>query len=354
MERIGLDPFRRTRTFSGLEGANSVELITVDGHGSLLLGRSRVYRDETVPVSVLSIQEQDGTVSRIPSPARERRQQTLGGALNDDWAVWMETTSAGIDTTPWVLYAFDRTERRTREIAKSPKIDGRDPVPPPGYTGPALSGGWVSWAQIGGHRGAERVDIYSCRVASCTPRRVARRSAFPSAHGNRLFYIDYPSRLVNGEPTRPSSMRIKAYDFGSGRASTIATVPLQAGQSPGGLAVGGRQALWIVRGPTDFAHVYDLATHDVTLVRAEDEGGFGYPVAGDDFVAWGESMGNSPDEVGGYVVLADGRLRSVGNHSGLYGFEASGRYLAWQDVLPQGAPYTPERVHWRVGELRGR
>ncbi len=286
----------------------------------------------------------------LPDPKRSKPQQVTGAALSERWVVWMETTSNGVDVQPWVIYAFDRIDRRTTELARSSNIDGNPPPPPPGFTGPVLSGERVFWAQVGGSFGAETVDVYGCRISECRPVRYARGAAFPAATSDAL-YVIATGRYTGDTESRPTSISIRKIDPTTKRGETIWSADLQPGQQPGGLAASEDGLVWILAGSASVAIVRDLNSGATTQIEAESDGLFGFPVALDGFVAWAESSGTSQADVGGYVFdLTSGVLNSIGNTAGLYSIHGSGEFLSWQDARTASA--RPEDIRTTVVRLR--
>lgn len=318
----------------------NTHVVALDSGGSALLASSKMNSTDPLALGVVRLSiAAAGSKARtpIPSPGRIQPQQVGSGAMNERWAVWMEEPGTELSISAWTLYAYDREAGITTKLAEAPKIDGKDPLVVPGYTGATLSGDHVFWAQAEGHVGAETANIYGCEIADCTPERYATAAAYPVAVGDHLYVI---ARDPSAKPKDPwARFTIERIDIATKEATDVESVDLEAEQAPGGLAASSRALAWIIRGRPDTITIRDLKTGRDTTVRCELEGvdldfggGFGYPVATDRFVAWGESMGNSPANVGNYLFLLDEQtLHSVGNASGLYGVDAAGSYLSWRD-----------------------
>lgn len=257
--------------------------------------------------------------------------------MNERWAVWQEDPDTNLGSASWIMYAFDRSTGTTKQLTQAPEVNGHAPLPVPGYTGPTLSGDRVFWAQTDRHDREQTVNIYGCEIADCEPERYATAAAYPVAVGESLYVIARDPALRSQDPW--ARFTIERIDIATKEATDVESVELEAEQAPGGLAASSRALAWIIRGRPDTITIRDLTTGRTTTVVCELEGvdvdsggGFGYPVATDRFVAWGESMGNSPANVGNYLFLLDERtLHSVGNASGLYGVDAAGSYLSWRD-----------------------
>jgi len=336
----------------------STHVAALDGSGSALLTSSKVNPNDPLALGVVRLSiAPAGSHTRIPipSPRRTQPQQVSGGAMNERWAVWQEEPGTDLESSAWTMYAYDRDARTISKLAQAPKIDGRDPLPVPGYTGPTLSGDHVFWAQAEGHVGAETANIYGCEIADCTPERYATAAAYPVAVGDHLYVV---ARDPSAKPKAPwERFTIEKIDIATRKATVEETIELEPEQSPGGLAVSERALAWIVNGRPDVITIRDRRSGRTTIVDsefgdapAEFQGGFGYPVATDHFVAWGESMGNSEANVGNYLFRFDDQtLHSVSNASGLYGVDAAGSYLSWRDSTD---PADPHEITVTVARLK--
>lgn len=328
-------------------------VLAVDGSGTVLLSERRHNPTDqlAMPRPTLELRAAGlGGVVEIPEPRRMRPQQTTRGALTGRWAVWTEEPDTELGVAPWVMYAYDREARTTIQVARAPKIDGHQPPAVPGYTGPTISGDRVFWAQAEGRVGAETANIYGCVIASCAPTRYATAAAYPVAVGDDLYVIARDAAA--GPKDLWERMEIKRIDIETKEATVVEAVEFGPAESPGGLAVSERAVAWIVDGRPDVMVIRDLTTGVTTTVESELEGSFGYPVATDRFVVWGESMGNSPANVGNYLYLLDERtLHSLGNTSGLYGVDAAGSYISWRDSTDPALP-TVENIRVTLARIK--
>src|SRR3954452_6147404 len=250
----------------------------------------------------------------------------------------METSSTELNVAPWVLYAYDRSTRQTSLLGRSPAGPGPDPAPPPGRTGPVVSGHTAFWAQVSGRPGAERVDVYGCDVTHCRPNRYAAGAAFPAVSGSELYVLRTPRFTGRAPEPRLSVDRV---DTGTRRISTVRNVALRKGQTPGGLAASGSTLAWVVAGDAkDTISMLDQASRSTRIVASEPGGAFGAPVATPAYVAWPESSGVSPADVGGYLYdLSNNTLSSIGNTAGLYNVVGREDLISWQDsTTPQVRP----------------
>lgn len=323
-------------------------VLALDDRGAALLSSQKENRNDPLLLGAvrLSIRAPGSNeLTAIPAPRRTEPQQAIGGAMNEHWAVWQEQPGTELGVSAWSMYAFDRSTGRTTQLTRAPMINGDAPLPVPGYTGPTISGDRVFWAQAEAATGGRTVNIYGCEIADCTPERYAAAAAYPVAVGEYLYVI---SRDPAAKPKDPwERFDITKIDIATKKATVVEAVELEPEQSPGGLAVSERALAWIVQGRPDAITIRDLETGRTTTVVCELEGvevdlagGFGYPVATDRFVAWGESMGNSPANVGNYLfLLEEGTLHSLGNASGLYGVDAAGSYISWRDAADRTSPH---------------
>jgi hypothetical protein len=332
----------------------TVRVVALAGDGSTLVSEAPASSDATIAQGSMFLHRSgpNGPKQRIPSPAHASAQQVIGADINAAWIVWMETTSAGIDVQPWHLYAYNRRSRTSSELAHSPSVAGLEPPPPPGFTGPLLAGGSVFWAQVGGRIGAERVDVFGCRVSACEPTRYAAGAAFPSISGNHLYVISTDRYAGHRAPTQGASspMTVRKIDLRSRKTSIVTTVSLGPEQSPAGLAVAGHHALWIIGAHPSTAVILDLDDQRQRTVDSESEGLFGFPIATPTYVAWAESSGTAPADVGGYLLRpSDGSLWSIGNTAGLYDIHGAGSIVAWQDSSSPAARL--QDIHTTVARL---
>lgn len=313
-----------------------VGINTVDARGAALMIDVESSGELRHDPTDLFIRNADGSREEVPRLPGEPRQIAVAD-LNRRWAVWQETPSLTLGPDPWVQFAYNRRTGETVELTRAPSIDGGPPPFVPGYTGPVLAGNWVYWVQVSGTFGAERADVYGCLVEECEPRPVMKGAAHPSSDGKYLYAV--ANQWFEGKHQRGGTTRIQKIPVGSDEVTTVVTVELAKREAVDGLAASADRLVWTVTGRPYRAVVYDLATGESEEFLAERNGGFGYPVAGRTFVAWAESSGSARAQVGGYVWTEDGGLHSIGNNSGLYGIEAAGDYLYWQDsVGPRNVP----------------
>lgn len=278
----------------------------------------------------LSIREADSGVLTPVISAPRGGAQPFGADLSDRYAVWQTTDSGGIDVVPWELHSYDRRTGEVKLLATCPPMDGGGPPPPPpGYTGAVLGGDRVLWAQVSGSAGAERVDIFGCRIDDCRPRRYLAGAAYPTATDRALYAI--AGERYDGR-RRTGRMRVLRVGLDSGTVTTVARVDLARDRAPTGLAAGERALAWAVSGPgPDTVTIRARGSEDVT-VRSRPAGLFGFMVGSGRVLVWAESSGDSPDNVGGYVYdLAREQLSSIGDTSGLYNVLTAGSVLVWQE-----------------------
>lgn len=334
-----------------VKGDVSLVVQAVTPRGDILVAKSPRTGDLTITRGILRLgspRSMDRAVT-ITTPPQRKPQQVTGADVSSRYVVWMETPSTQVSVQPWVLYAYDRRSGMTRQLARSPLIEGRKPPTVPGYTGPVLSGDRVFWAQVSGQGGAERVSVLGCAVDRCSPTVLAWSSAFPVATAEALYVIASP--LYAGQK-RYRDFQLQRIELDDGKTTTLREVQLEPGQAPTGLAADENHIAWtITDNRTDTINIQDLNTGELTVVKSDSHGLFGFPRMTGRFVVWAESSGVSPADVGGYLYDFDAQqLFSVGNTAGLYSVDGNGRYVVWQDSTSPAA--RPEDVVHVVARLR--
>jgi len=326
------------RRFRSLRNGTGYSVLAVTASGDVV-GRISPnplsqHRIET-RVALISATSAPDAGPTFSAPESSRPQQAFAADANNRFVVWMETPSAAMNVLPWTLYARDRSGH-VHELATSAELDGQAPPPPPGHTGPVLAGDRVFWAQVSGRPGAERVDVYGCRVTNCRPRVFVKGAAFPAATREALYVIAAERFRA---ATSSAHLTVKRVDLGSGRVTEVARTRLGARQEPSGLGATEGHVAWVVAGEgTDILTILDRATGSRTIARSEKGGGFGHPVVTTRLVTWAESSGVSTADVGGYAYdLQNEELYSVGNTAGLYSINAAGDVIAWQQSTAPAA-----------------
>jgi hypothetical protein len=170
-----------------------------------------------------------------------------------------------------------------------------------------------------------------CRIESCQPSVAVPASGLPIATDDAL-YVVQPYGFVFAMPK--GRYRIQRLDLRSGRLDTVATLGADRDALPNGLAASENVVAWTHRaGNRGAITIQDGRTGEQAVVISRAQGGFGYPVATDRFVAWAESSGTSPDQVGGYLYdLRERQLYELGDTSGLYAIHANGDVVTWQEA----------------------
>ncbi|MBW9207384.1 hypothetical protein KV097_15685 [Mumia sp. zg.B17] len=338
-EAVGVDALETPATILIVKA----DATSFDGEAAIKQGRIEVR-----PIGV------KGSVEKIASPPGRRPRQINGSDLNTRYVVWTEIESVDLGVSPWVLFAYDRKTGMTRKLTEAPKVDGRTPPPPPGYTGPVVAGGRVFWAQVGGKFGAEAVDIWGCEIGNCLPKVVMRGAAFPAVTSTELYGVRSARYEGVRDSRRITSATISKVRFGGGEPAAVKQVPLGEQDTFTGFAASDAGLAWIVgrkKSPEE-QRMYLTVTEDgnETTFGSSANGGFGYPVMTDRFVAWAETSGNAPGELGGYLYdLESKKLNSIGNTLGLYGIEGGGDLLGWQESeTPQARPEDIEYVIVRL------
>lgn len=332
---------QRRGRIPALTGAISTTVLAASETGDVLVKRTPAGHPGLIAGERLDLLRpgNQGHATAIPRlPPEGPAQQVIAADISARYVTWMESSSTELAVNPWVLYAFERKSGRTVELATSPRVDGKLPPAAPGDTGPTLAGDRVFWAQVGGHRGAETVAVYGCRIGDCRPRIVARDSAFPSATATTLYAVK-AARFAGKQSS--TTAEVLGIDLRSGAQRTLARLPLKPGEAPTGLAAAGTHLSWLVASPgRDKFYVLDTETGQQQQVISEREGAFGFPVATRRFVAVAESSGTSVADVGGYLFeFATGKLYSIGNTAGLYNIVGAGDTVVWQDsTTPMARP----------------
>lgn len=331
-ERLTLIPDERGGTSQGLEA--------ISPDGTLLLNVSKPY-DIEAPLEKLHqtwielAQTDSDHRQRIVAPAGPRPRQHVGSDLSDRFVVWMESAAMDLGVEPWVMFAYDRATGVTRELARAPKVDGRVPPPPPGYTDPVIAGDRVFWAQVGGEFGAETVDIMGCQIKRCQPRVTISGAAYPAAASGSLYAVRTARYQGFKDSKRATPAVVARLDLNSGQISPVKKIELDRHSHVDGLAASGAGIAWILnRQTSDTAGISHLtileSSGDETTIESS-VGEFDYPVMTNRFVAWAEASGNAPSGFGGYIFDLKTRKQStIGNTMGLYGLEARGDIIAWQ------------------------
>jgi hypothetical protein len=108
---------------------------------------------------------------------------------------------------------------------------------------------------------------------------------------------------------------------------------------------------WNVSGRRDALTVVQLRTGTRTIVRGLPYQCFTTPTLASGLLIWGDGNCGGRGHVGGYLLdLVHDKLFSVGNYSGLYGVDAAGRWVTWQE-LRRHAEY-PHGIVFKLAELR--
>ncbi|MFT4084396.1 MAG: hypothetical protein QM638_17605 [Nocardioides sp.] len=294
----------------------------------LRLSQTRLY--------LTDVRDQDAANTLIPlGGARRKPTQLIGVSMNDNWVVWMETPSTSATVQPWTMYAYNRATRTTTRLTSSRKIKGVPALVAPGYTGPSLHGGMVIWAEVAKGGAAPRVDIVGCHLADCRRRTLIRGAAYPAVTSNAIYAVTAPGyRGIAGRKGHRDfhNVAIEAYKFGTDRVVRVRTPALPGSTTIIGLAAHGGTLAWTINGRRPQL-VIDTGDNKPTTITGDKGGGFSYPVVTARTVVWAESSGDSPANVGGYLYrLQEHDVYSLGNKSGLYGVDAAGDYVSWQDA----------------------
>ncbi len=308
----------------------AVLVAAVDERGSLLLRHSKKTGSLELTEETLELRDSNGTLATFGASPK-RPHQVTEATFNKDFVVWMETPETELIPDPWVMYAYNRDTREVSELTRAPRV-GRFPAPAvPSFTGPVLAGGRVHWAQLGGRPRSETVAIWGCDPRRCTPREEIAGAALPAVSGESVYAIQ--TARFTGKRAPGSEFSIVRLDPESGEVTTIRTIPMSDTEFPDGLAANDSSFLWLVADSAGAgrAHVWDQADGSEVVVTSELDGGFGYPVLGEDFAAWGEASGLN--DVGNFVLdRSSNTLYSMGV-MGYYGVEGTGPVLAWMDHL---------------------
>lgn len=305
---------------SGLDRPTGAAVTAIDADGGYI--ETSFLRDAGSGFEGAHLVRANGSSGRLPLASRSRRGWT-SASMNQRWIVWQESASADLSIDDWWMFAYDRKSKRAHRLARAPLLQGQKPPAPPGWTGPVVSADRVFWAQVGGSRDDPEVSLYGCRIARCEPRRIARDAAFPSATESSVV-------VLVGRNRSPS---MATFDARTGELVRSLPVRLRPGHEVTGLAASDEHAVWTSsNGESHLASVVDLESKERWDFKIGAGGQFGYPVAGDGFVAWAEASGTGFYSVGGFVFEPrTERLRSLGNKAGLYDIKAAGKYLMWQD-----------------------
>lgn len=309
----------------------SVQGVTTDGQPLIVRSSEKAAQD---PASFESLSLGDGTVLARPEAGRFKPTKVVGG---ERFVVWQESSSSQLASFPFSIWMYDRRTGKSERIHSSALIEGAEPPPVPGYTGPVLDGDSVVWAQISGTQSDPTVDILRCEIVDCQPEVTIPDAALPSVVNGTVYGVGFSEGrnsdvVVPGEapPEDASAGEVQFKEVRSGGAvTTTATIQVEGG--PTGYVTNGRQA--VLTGQRDGQAVALLIDDtDVTEVAGSDRLKFGYPVVGSNFFAWAETSGSSNYAVAGYAwEPGASEVSTVGNATGLYAIEAASDYVLYQE-----------------------
>lgn len=335
-----------TRTTGQTTGSQkaSQSVVAMAADGTTVVARASISRTEDpdsvsqVRLYVTDARGARGPMTPIPlGPERAEPAQLVGATVSHDWVVWMETPSTDLAIQPWVMYAYDRGTGETTKVTTSRTLaDGTPALVSPGWTGPSLHGDMAVWAEVAAGGKAPRVDIVGCSVSHCVRRTLLRGAAYPAVSATTVYAVTAPGYRgeSGGHGGRDfHDVAIKAYEFATGKVRTVRRPDLKGATTTiTGLAAAGSTLAWTTSATGGLPHLTISRRQSeirITGTRGEQ---FAYPVATGSLIAWAEASGTSGANVGGYVFrFADHTIYSVGNTSGLYGIEAAGRHLSWQE-----------------------
>lgn len=127
-----------------LEGDQVFVPITVTPDGQALVGSAIARQFGTTPgrLVVYEIKSRAVTeIRRLPTPMT----QVIGAAVDQDWVVWSEAAQQP-SFVDWMLYAYNRATRETKQVAAAPTDQSGKPVNSP-YLLPRLDRGVVAWSE---------------------------------------------------------------------------------------------------------------------------------------------------------------------------------------------------------------
>jgi hypothetical protein len=240
------------------------------------------------------------------------------------------------------MYVYDRRSQRAWEIARAPQVNGKTPPPVPGYTGPAVVGERVYWAQVSQLPPRAAVDLYRCKITACTPELVAHSTAFPASSGRALYAV----RADKFGPQGKGSEAIVKVSGGRRRAHVVTELDPATGKAISSLSASHGHLAWTELGPRASAlTVVDYKGVFLKEIAAPRGESYGFVSAGNDFIVYSNFGGTGGASSYAYSLSRD-RIFTLGDTSGYYFVAAGPDAFAWQQKARDGDENSP--VEWVV------